>query len=388
MQKEGLSRPLIAVQNVSTKGQKMNDKKIITQKEKNYIETLYLNFNLENVSNNDIDHPTVKYYNVLSYMNDNMFSNAVSLGFADGRTWYQFPNYKLGIMDYDKAKIANQFNCVIQYFQHHLFTLDKNLIDLDLPFDVSRKHYHIKRIDITKIAKLDEDYTENYGYISPYRGMRNEYGTIYLGHRKNGNVFRIYNKTKELLETSNFKKIELLSEYFGDIENLYTFELELHRSFLKGSLGIENLEQLSMIYAANKNIVSKIRFYKNHDKNKKLVKDGHRERVPCRVLTDFVEFERIKKKNYKPSFNYAIDQITKIADSYIDKMELEPNNDNYMRLANAFLSRRVSQKDKDLIITFEDTHLSHTMDEMRTKHILMRDNQSNELELEAERHFG
>lgn len=367
----------------------MNDKTILPQNEKNYVETLYLYINLENASTADLktEHSTLRYFNVVSYMSDNMFPNAICLGESKGRTWYQFPNYRLGIMDYDKAKIVKQYNCLIQYEQHHLFTLDKNLNGLDLPFDISREHYKIKRIDITKIAKLDIDYTDNYGYISPYRGMTNDRGTIYLGHRKNGNVFRIYNKTKELLETANFKKIELLSKYFGSIENLYTFELELSRSVLNGSLGIDNLSQLKKVYAANKNIVSKIRFYKNHDKNKKLVKDGHSERVPCRVLTDFIEFERIEKKHYKPSFDYAVEQIVKIADIYAEKMDIKKSNDIYMKIANAFLSRRVSQKNKDLVISFEDTHLSNVMDEMTTKHHLMRDNQSNELELEADRAF-
>ncbi len=371
----------------------MNDKKIITQKEKNYIETLYLNFNLENVSDNDIDHPTLKYYNILSYMADTMFPNAVFLGISKGRNWYQFPNYKLGIMDYDTAKNAKQFNCVIQYFQHHLFTLDKNLNGLDLPFDVPLKHYHIKRIDITKIAKHDEDYLTNYGFISPYRREDRVNGTVYLGHRDNGNVFRMYNKTIELRSDTkkhpiNYKKIDLLSAYFGDIENLWTYELELSRSFLKSSLGIETLAQLPLIYEANQNIVSKIRFYKNSDRNKKLIRDSHRHRIPCRVLTDFVEFERIQKKKYVTSEEYAIDRSIKVFDTYLDSMGLDRTNDAYMKLFNRAIAKRVDYNNKNIAITFEDTHLSNEIDQMTAKYNLLRENQTNELELEARRHFG
>ena len=139
----------------------MNDKKIITQKERNYIETLYLNFNIENASDNEIDHPSLNYFNVMSYLNDVMLPTAKYLADADGRSWYQFENYRIGIMSYDKAKKANQFNCVIQYEQAHLWTLDKYLNGLDLPFDVDKKHYHIKRIDVTKIAKHKENYLKN-----------------------------------------------------------------------------------------------------------------------------------------------------------------------------------------------------------------------------------
>lgn len=371
----------------------MTDKKIITQKERNYIETLYLNFNIEDASTHDADHATLKYYNIISYMTDTMFPAAKYLAEADGRSWYQFKNYRMGIMSYDKAKIANQFNCVIQYEQSHLWELDKDLNGLDLPFDVDKKHYHIKRIDITKIAKHKEDYTVNHGYLSPYREYSYFQGTHYLGNRKNGNVFRIYDKTKELMTDTkehpiNYKKIALMSEYFGDIEDLYTYELELTRKYLKGSLGIETLAQLDQIYAANKNIVGKIRFYKDNDKNRRLIKQGKRERLSCKVLTDFIEYQRVTKKHYKPSFSYAVDQMVKTADKYLYKLNLKPTDDEYIKFANAFLARRVSHKNKDMVINYEDTLESQEMDKMTAKFEAMRYGQSNELEIEAKRYFG
>ena len=365
----------------------MTDKRIITQKEKNYIETLYLYFNLENASHDDADHPTLKYYNVLSYMTDTMFSNAKYLSNARGRDWYQFPNYRLGIMSYDKAKRANQFNCVIQYEQHHLWTLDHDLTGLDLPFQVDRKHYHIKRIDITKIAKHEPDYLTDYGFLSTYRDKSYDRGTYYLGVRYSSNFFRMYNKTKELTQTKNYKKMALLSEYFGDIENLWTYELVLDRSFLKSSLGITTLDDLSKVYSANRNIVSQIRFYRSTDHNKRLLKNQNQDRMKCLVLTDFKEYDRVVKKRYKPSFNYAADQVLKIVDSYIDNMGLKRTNDEYMKFVNALMVARVDYKLKDMVITYEDTPLSNGMAQMTAKHQGMRDNQSNELELEANRAF-
>ncbi len=367
----------------------MNDKRIITKKELNYIETLYLYCNIEDfVSDSEDNHPTYNYWIMKKWIEDTMLHSAKHLGTAKGREWYKFDNYRLGIMEYDTAKAANQFNCIIQYEQYHMFTLDHDLSALDLPFGTDRTKYHIKRIDITKIAKHDENYTKNYGYLSPYRTQDIVNGTIYLGNRKNGNVFRMYDKTKELMTDTkdhpiDYKKIELLSSYFGSIENLYTYELELHRSQLKGTLGIETLADLPKVYAANKNIVGKIRFYRDNDRNKRLIRNNHRDRVSCRRLTDFVEYKRIAKKKYKPSFEYAVKQMIKAADGYLDRSELDPTNDNYMKMINAFMSERVDHAHKDMIISFEDTILSHEMDEMSMKHKLMRDNQSNDLELQA-----
>lgn len=370
----------------------MNDKKIITQKERNYIETLYLNFNLENASDTEDWGPSFSYYNVVSYMTDNMLPTGKYLSDADGRSWYQFENYRMGIMSYDKAKIANQFNCVIQYEQHHLWTLDKDLNGLDLPFDVDRKHYHIKRIDITKIAKHEPDYTINHGYLSPFKGHplrpNRKEETVYLGNRKNGNVFRMYPKTLELLANKNYKKIALLSEYFGDIENLWTYELELQRKYLKGSLGIETLAQLDQVYSANSNIVGKIRFFKDTPKNKKLLEQNHRDRIKALVLTDFEEYERVEKKRYAPSFDYLIKRIVKESDAYLDSMEIERTNDEYMKIINAVISERIDTVQKDMVIDYVDTVYSDDMAQMTAKHILMRDNQTNELEIESKRHFG
>jgi len=370
----------------------MNDKKIITQIERNYIETLYLNFNIENASDNEADHSTMKYYNVMHYIADMLLPSGKYLSYADGRTWYQFKNYRMGIMSYDKAKIANQFNCVIQYEQHHLWELDEYLNGLDLPFDVDKKHYHIKRIDITKIAKHKEDYTINHGYLSPYREYSYFKGTHYLGDRKNGNVFRIYNKTKELMTDTkehpiNYKKIALMSEYFGDIEDLYTYELELHRKYLKGSLGIETLADLSKIYSVYKNIVGKIRFYKDNDKNKRLIKQNNTKRIKARILTDYIDFERIEKKVYKPSYAYHLNTLKKEIRRYLDS-GIEKNEINYYMRMFTELTQDLDIDGKELTFNFETSDLMIEKAQMTAKYDLLRANQGNDLEIEARRHFG
>ena len=201
----------------------MADNMIVSEKELNYIETLYLYANLEDFvttefSHNDhwIGEPTPdgkvitreevdesygvdKYNFMLGYVEDSILINSKELGESKGRRWYQLPNYRLGIMDYDKSKIANQPNVIIQYEQHYMFGLDRFLLDLELPFGGVCSDYMIKRIDITKIFKSKVDYTLNHNYISPYRnigGYNRHDNTVYLGSRKNGNVLECTLKLK------------------------------------------------------------------------------------------------------------------------------------------------------------------------------------------------
>ena len=383
----------------------MNDRKIITERELNYIETLYLNCNLQDfleiIKINDYDinpdiTPSAAYDLFMQHFSSYLEKHSKYLGSAQGREIWKFPNYRLCIMPYDRAKKANQFNCVIQYEQHYLFTLKKDLSDIVLPFSQDFGKYHIKRIDVTKIAKHKENYLYGYNYISPYRSktIKQDTGkTIYLGNRKNGNVFRMYEKTKELLTDNELHpynpiKIELFSKYFGNIENLYTYELELTRSYLKDTLGIDTLLDLPKVYLAYSNIVGGIRFYKDSDRNKRLIKNNHRDRVPCKILTDFLDYPRLEKKRYKTSFNYMIDKFVSMSDIYIEKMGLEKNDAAYLNISNAFNARRINYTHKEMVIDFKDTVYSDEMAQMTTKHKDMRDNQSNELEIEAERLFG
>ena len=221
---------------------------IITEKELNYIETLYLYANLQDfitkestchdyligcdkangqpVLPSDLEklYDNDKYEMMMGWVYDTLLCNAEYLNEAKGRMWYKMDNYRMGIMSFDKAKKSNQFNVEIQYTQKHLFSLEPYLKGLDLPFDGTVDQYHFKRVDLTQIAKSKHDYLTNHNFISPYRtedriSKNRKTETVYLGHRKNGNVFRMYNKTIEL-KTDNkdhpidYHKIELLGNYF------------------------------------------------------------------------------------------------------------------------------------------------------------------------------
>jgi len=393
--------------------------RIVTQKQLNYIETLYLYARLEDfitynstaldwllgevnqttnklVTWKDIQnqYDNEKYEYMLQYVHDTMLHNAEYKGTANGRDWYSFPNYRLGIMSYDLAKKSNQFNIEIQYTQSHLFTLDPQLKGLDLPFDGTIDQYDIKRIDITQIVKTPKDYLTNHAFISPYKTIdrlskNGTDETIYLGHRKNGNVFRMYNKTIEL-NTDNkdhpidFKKIELFSDYFGDIENLYTFELELHRKYLKGTFGIEKLSQLEEVYKAYHEIVGSIKIYEDNDKNKHHIKMKHYDRIDTLSFTEYKEFKRIQKKKKRPSKEYLIKRTNTLIERFENSHNVELlNSEKYYIIEQ--LATRIIGKNITIEITESDEELA--CNEVYEKIDRLRANQSNELDVEAQRAF-
>jgi len=400
----------------------MSDKIMIAEKELNYIETLYLYCNIEDfvkgeytlsefegfypsfcgsyIANGCVDLDGEKFefdgspsYNyMLRYIDSTIFSSSEELGSdRNGYYWYRTANYRIGIMGYERAKRSNQFNCIIQYEQSYMFSLNRELEGIDLPFGGTRKDYHIKRIDITKIFKSDINYTIGYNYISPYRnvnGHNRSDNTVYLGNRKNGNVFRMYPKSIELKETENYNKIELLSNYFGDIEDLYTFELELHRKYLKGTLAIETLDDLEKVYEAYGNIVGSIRIYEDNDRNKSFLKRNKRERIKAVRITEFKEYERVQRKRYKASSKYAIDKILNTYTKYSDgvmkfrkkQLTLGEKYDFVEDLAMQILGKNIT-----IEISESDEELQ--VNELYNKIDVIRANQSNDLEIEAKKAF-
>jgi len=363
---------------------------IMPQKELNYIDTLYLSCNLQDFIDDDNQHDTLKYHNMFNYICDTLLVNSRFIGTSDGRYWYELDNYRLGIMEYDLSKRANQPNCVIQYEHHHIFPLNQNLDGLELPFGDDRTKYMIKRIDITKTIKSDIDYTINHGYISPFRSHplrpNRKETTVYLGSRKNGNVFRMYPKTIELLETKNYKKIALYSSYFGDIENLYTFEHELHRSYLYNSLGINKLSELDRVWVASASIVGKIRIFEDNEVNKKLLKQNNNKRIKAMRLTEYKEFDRPEKKKYKRSYTAMVKRVKKEISAYLDSGESKDDLNFWLGLISDLTADVAIGK--DLIIDILDSDRVMELKDMHNKHKLIRDNQTDELEKEAIRAFG
>jgi len=397
----------------------MADTQIITERELNYIETLYLQCNLEDfivkrstrhdcllgeekkngeiITKSDLDllYGKDRYDHMLSYVYDTLLSNAQFLGDANGRMWYLLDNYRLGIMGYDKAKKSNQFNVVIQYEWERLYSLDEALIGLDLPFGEERNNYNFKRIDLCKIFKSKYDYLTNKGFISPYRKI-NKQGTdkltetVYLGNRKNGNVYRMYNKSIELKKDTqdypmDYKKIELLSKYFGDIENLYTFELELHRSYLKEQLEITTLDQLDQVYRAYHSIAGKIRIYEDTDQNKDYILGKHHDRIKANTITEYKEYKKVYRAKYKPSKQYAMDKQSKTFNRYIESMKITDQKE-INRLKLEFAMNIASTDNQDITMTYEPSFQSKDYDDMKEKHEKLRSGDS-PLDFEAYQAF-
>ena len=373
------------------------DTVIIPQKEKNYIDTLYLSCNLQDHYNwTEIDGVKIDEHFRYEYQRrslENLYLlGAKLLGTGNGYEWYQLPRYRIGLMDYAKAKRANQPNCVIQFEHDHIWKLDQDLTGLDLPFSQDRSKYMIKRIDITKTAQLETDYTLNHGYISPFRvdplnPTRHE-NTVYLGSRKNGNVFRMYPKTIELLETKNYVKIAEYSAVFGTIENLYTFEHELHRNYLKESLGIDTLAELDKVWIASQSITSRIRIFPITDWNRKQINSNNRKRIEAMTLTPFIEFDRPEKKKYPRSYRAMVKRMRAELDAYLECEEGKEweSLPNYILLIYDLMEDRLDGK--DLTVWVDDSERVKDIKKMRAKHKAMRDGQTNELEQEAERAFG
>lgn len=400
----------------------MADMHIVTEKELNYIETLYLYARLEDfidykstaldyllgevnsytnrkVIRKDIldMYASERYSLMMEYVYDNILCISTFLGVSHGREWYDLGYCRIGIMEYDVAKKSNQFNVEIQYAQSHMFSLGSKLDGLRLPFDGDISQYHIKRIDLTKIVKTKIDYLTNYSYISPYRSIARfgndvETETVYLGKRSNGNVFRMYNKTIELQIDNNqhpvdYVKIELFSEYFGDIENLYTFELELHRKYLKAQFGINTLADLDKIYQVYSEIVGKIKIYEDNDLNRKLIAQKNYSRVKntC-IFTEYKEYKRISKKRYEPSENYLIEKIVRAVQRYEKSLSKELEEHEKLILADKVLTAMFGNK--DISIELNDSEYVQEYNGLMDKIELLRTSQDNYLFKEANKAFA
>jgi len=378
----------------------MADCQIITEKELNYIETLYLYANLEEFINPS-EFPEVdgyaSYILMLQFVHDNLLHQGQYLNEANGRSWYKFDNYRLGIMEYDKAKRSNQFNIEIQYYQHHMFDVRDDISLLELPFDGLHSQYHIKRIDVTKIAKHQEDYLSNKGFISTYKsidrkGSGTKTETVYLGHRKNGNVLRMYNKTVELLTNTkehpiDYSKIALFSSYFKDIENLYTYELELHRKVLKEKLNIDTLADIDKAKKVYNSIVGKVRIYDDNEHNRGLILQKNRERIEAHNITIYEEYKRETVKRYPPSLDYLKKSINKQISKYMKSMEIEETDYERAKIYNYVMADQLNSDNYEIIIEYVQTEESIEYEQMKQKHERLRDG-NDELQSEAVKAFG
>lgn len=205
----------------------------------------------------------------LAVLNNLLNTPHVTLGDANGRQWIELDYCRIGVMDWDKANRSNNYSYLIQYDWDYLYnaTVDKDveLIDLQLPLGGRKEDYKVNRIDFS-ITKFDTPIAPF--AITPFRSRAvfekgGEIETVYFGKRSNGVVYRVYDKTKEMKAKENYKKMDYLSSYFGSIEQLTVFELEMHRKYFINKIEdfTDNLNGLPQLYAIYALIVGDIRHF-------------------------------------------------------------------------------------------------------------------------------
>ena len=358
----------------------INDELLTFADSVHYIETLYLQTNLHSHIEGEL--PNDKKHKIaLDKLFDDVLFNAEYVGTSKGREWYRADNYRIGVItDYDKAIKSNWYTCLIQYEQHHMWACMADIDLLELPLANDKSLYKIQRADATLIYKSDIDYLNGYGVISKYRKQHtiDKSGVIetkYLGTRSSGNMVRWYNKTNELKQTENYKKIELLSRYFGDIENLFTIELEMNREYLFRTMNIDTLKDLSRVKDAYKNIVGSMRVYELNTENELNLKNNNSSRIEGFRFAEWVEYKRIAKKSYKPSKSYLVDRMKKSSLRYIESMKVknEDINKELLSIVNELIGALdLTNGKEDMIISYEPTMLSEELKEMREKHERVR----------------
>jgi len=151
-------------------------------------------------------------------------------------------------------------------------------------------------------------------------------------------------------------------------------------------MGITTLDDLEKVYKAYSNIVGKIRMYPITDQNQKYIEKNKRERIKATLITEYEDYERVKKRSYKPSIDYAIERNMKTVNRYIDSMGIDDKEEIkkvYARFASSY-----SSKLGDFEITYEPTLIKDEYDETYNKINTLRANQTNDLIKESIRAFA
>ena len=143
-----------------------------------------------------------------------------------------------------------------------------------------------------------------------------------------------------------------------------------------------NLSQFNDILKASQNIISKIKIIKDNERNRKLVEQNHRDRIEYEVLTEYIAFNRPKKKKYGRSRKAMINRIKKEINAYLSAFPDEDNVNFYTSLISDLLSDVTNGKDLEIYI--DDSERKKEYDEMFKKFEEQRSNQkSSNLDFEA-----
>lgn len=265
-------------------------------------------------------------------------SDCTIIGKSKNYFWYNFDdNFRIGLsIDHDITMRSGNFFVIIQFNNSYTFGKSFNDIYENLPFKKSILNWYISRIDlnfvIDFVEKPEFDLLQKLVLSHTFRRTNtigNTNGIIetrYLGTRKNGFMLRIYNKSKELDDVSSFKVFSY-EQYFENIDNLTTFEIEIHRKYLKHKniSTLFNSDNFIFLYNYFLSILKDLRFYENTIENITYIKSENYDYVefvsPFSHLIFDSFFPLANFKKYKPSIPNLIEKIKRLL--YLYNVDIE-----------------------------------------------------------------
>ena len=301
-----------------------------------YIDTLYLYL--------DVSRET--YNNKLL----DIVNKSKHLGVSNGYTYYKWGYIRIGIInDYENTIKANQYPFIIQFEHSYLFRNAPEIENISIPlFDDVDFYKKIKRIDLTYTVKNGLKLYDRLLYIPISKKSINYVSdTLYIGKRTAGEVLRVYNKSKELRESKNEAKIKEYREVFGNIDNLVTYELELHNKVIRMLKGFK----FEYKYLKNfffKRVKEIVYFVINNDDNRKRILNKNYKRLTSKLyiepVNDDIEDIEYLKLIYlsTPTLEYAKRETDKLIRNYASKVNRKPKDCYYDFIADVMIDNRLS----------------------------------------------
>jgi len=338
------------------------------------IDTLYAYSNLDNASS---------FYD--NYVKTGL---ALLIGKSQGRTWYSIDGNRIGICSEEQSIKMNSYPFLIQYSKSNCHVHNFNSYSPT----ISSNTFKIQRID-TCIIFQKSDFTIPYEIISPFRsrsliGSRNDIYTMYLGKRSNGKVLRIYNKSLELIDTSNYNQIDRLSTIFGTVDNLFTIELELRRSFIMAKFGDVTIDSLENLINYSLSVISSVRFFPNtpsnlikyHNNNYNKIEDSFT--LHSSNVNYFCKHDDYKNK--EASLHHLSKSINRKITNYIDSVQIK-NNSDLIRIYTVLFDS-IIDNDRFNIKSLEFTIDDYKIDKLNHLKFLSKKDSYND-EFEYKRYF-
>jgi hypothetical protein len=280
-----------------------------------HIDTLYLSYNCD----------LSAYKEALE-----IIAEKKKLFYRDGRDYYDFGYARVGVLDWEICERSNNYPFRIEYNFEYLYQTDllSNWQQIKLPFSNNYDMYLVNRLDYNcTIQTMNHDILQSIFVSKHFRKGSDYYGsdrvteTVNLGLRKTGKTFRFYNKSKELSDKKNFIKNDMMKQKFGNLDNLYTFEIELHRKYIIQRTSSQGrLSDFDFIIDLAKHLLGSIKYCENTESNLRLIRSKNYDKIDFQYLDEYVsniEFVEVKKyEKSKLNMLVAVDNILEQFNEY------------------------------------------------------------------------